>query len=196
MGALTSCAHRRGLQDEERCRSLTAEFDGVYVDYSRQRVTPQTMSLLGRLAEAADVKGKISAMAGGKHLNVTEDRAVGHMALRAPKGATMMIDGVNAVADVHAVLDRISDFAHKVRSGAWVGATGKPLTAVVSIGIGSYLGVEYVYEALRKDATAGEEGRRPDCCWDEGNGREGKGWLLLTLTLCAYCLWRNKIPCN
>lgn len=90
------------MQDADRCAKLAVEHEGVVLDFSRQRVTPETMTLLGRLAEAADVKGKIAAMAAGKHLNVTEDRAVGHLALRAPKGAKMMIDGVNAVDEVHA----------------------------------------------------------------------------------------------
>lgn len=162
---------------------LTAEYDGLLMDFSRQRVTPATMALLGRLAEAADVKGKIAALAAGKHLNVTEDRAVGHMALRAHKGATMMIDGVNAVADVHAVLDRIAAFSAAVRGGKWVGATGKPLTSVVSIGIGgSYLGVEFVYEALRKDPTAGA------CGWSwrgRGQGRVEEGWVGRRICACA-----------
>ena len=131
---------------------MTAEFHGILLDYSRQRVTPGTMDKLEALARAAGLQGKLGDLARGEHLNSTEDRAVGHMALRAPRGAVCMIDGANVVPAVHGVLDRIATFANAVRIGAHAGATGKKLTNVVSIGIGgSYLGVEFVAEALRCD---------------------------------------------
>lgn len=105
------------------------------------------------LAEATGLKEKLAAMAAGEHINVTEDRAVMHVALRAKPDATFTVDGKNVVPDVHAVLDRIRDFSDRVRSGAWKGVTGKPLTDIVSIGIGgSYLGPEFVFEALKKGA--------------------------------------------
>ena len=151
------------LKDEGRCAALTASVPGVHLDYSRQRVTSETMGLLHALASAAALPDKIAAMAGGVHINTTEDRAVGHIALRAPKTATFEVDGVNVVPAVHTVLDNISAFAEKVRTGAHVGATGKALTDVVSIGIGgSYLGPEFVFEALRHDAAgkAAAQGRR------------------------------------
>lgn len=144
--------HLRQLLNE---RTLTAEYDGIFVDYSRQRVTPETMKKLYELADAADLRGKIAAMQSGKHINITEDRSVLHMALRAPADAAITVDGVNVSADVHNVLGRIRTFTDAVRSGKHVGATGKPLKDIVSIGIGgSYLGVEFVYEALRADPTA------------------------------------------
>ena len=123
------------------------------------------MSLLLNLAEAAQVQQKIRAMTSGEHINTTEGRAVMHMALRAPKTSTFMVDGIDVVPAVHEVLGRINAFTDRVRSGAWKGATGKALTDVVSIGIGgSYLGVEFVAEALRRDISGGgaaaAEGRR------------------------------------
>jgi glucose-6-phosphate isomerase len=141
------------LQDSDRCKRLFVEFDGIAMDYSRQRVTAETMDLLVRLAEAANVKGKIADMASGKHINITENRAVGHMALRAPKDATMVIDGANVVPEVHSVLDRIHAFVAQVRDGKALGVTGKPLTDV---------GVEYVYESLRRESSsaAAAEGRK------------------------------------
>jgi glucose-6-phosphate isomerase len=125
-----------GPQDAERVGYLQAEFDGILLDYSRQRVTKETMAALFALADAAGLKDKIGAMAAGKHINVTENRAVGHMALRAPKGVAAHIDGKDVVPEVHEVLDRIAALARDVRSGARKGITGKPLTDVVSIGIG------------------------------------------------------------
>lgn len=233
------------LQDEDRSKVLQSEYDGIFMDFSRQRVTRETLDLLQKLAEKAALKDKIAAMAAGKHINVTEDRAVGHMALRAPadavstasfpedrlrvrsglplvlRGGTqgeerccwegqvpkavgwacshlsggqsgcllqrapallpritphctslfppdptplqvMHIDGVNVVPEVHSVLERIKAFSGKVRAGEFKGVTGKALKNVISVGIGgSYLGVEFVYEALRKESTAGAaaEGR-------------------------------------
>jgi len=141
------------LQDAKRCEALRAEVDGFVMDYSRQRVTAATMEKLHAFARATGLQDKIKAMAAGEHINVTEDRAVMHMALRAPKSKTgsFKVDGKDVVAPVHEVLDRIESFTEKVRSGEWKGATGKAQN-VVSIGIGgSYLGPEFVYEALRKD---------------------------------------------
>ena len=143
------------LQDDSRNASLVAAVPGVHLDFSRQRITQETMQLLLSMGQKAAVPEKIQAMAEGVHINTTEDRAVGHMALRAPKSKSITIDGADVVPSVHAVLDRIGSFAEKVRSGTHVGATGKALTDVVSIGIGgSYLGPEFAYEALRHDAVA------------------------------------------
>jgi glucose-6-phosphate isomerase len=143
------------IQDSDRVAALTAEHNGVYLDYSRQRVTGETMQLLYNLAEASNLRGKIDAMFSGKHVNNTEDRAVLHVASRAPREATIMVDGVNVVPDVHAVLDKIKAFTEKVRSGEWRGATGKPLTDVVAVGIGgSFLGPLFVCTALRTNPEA------------------------------------------
>ena len=162
--AAGSMPHLRDLlQDPARCAALVAAVPGLHLDLARQRVTAETMSLLFNLARAAAVPEKIAAMAAGAHLNATEDRAVGHIALRAPRGASIQIDGADVVPAVHAVLDRIAAFANKVRAGEHVGATGKPLTDVVSIGIGgSYLGPEFAFEALRHDPAgkAAAAGRR------------------------------------
>lgn len=148
------------LKDEARCAALTASIPGMHLDFSRQCVTLETMDLLQRLAQSSELPAKIAAMAGGVHINVTEDRAVGHIALRAPKGTVFEVDGSNVVPAVHAVLDRIAAFSQRVRSGTHVGATGKPLTDVVSIGIGgSYLGPEFVYEALRHDSEGAKEAK-------------------------------------
>lgn len=142
---------------------MFAEHTGIVLDYSRQRVTVDTMSKLHALARAAGVESKIAAMFKGEHLNVTEDRAVAHAALRSPKGTTFTVDGKDVVPDVNAVLDRVEAFSDAVRTGKRTGVTGKPLTDVVSIGIGgSYLGPEFVFEALRHegDAASAAEGRR------------------------------------
>ena len=123
-------------QDAERSKTLSTEFEGILLDFSRQRATTETFQLLLQLANAAGLKGKMQAMAAGAHINVTEDRAVGHMALRAPASASTIIDGVNVVPAVHEVLNHIHKFSASVRSGEWKGVTGKKLTDVVSIGIG------------------------------------------------------------
>ena len=136
---------------------------GLFLDYSRQRVTSETMRLLHALGAAAGLPEKIACMARGERINTTEDRAVGHIALRAPRAGACEVDGVDVAPAVHAVLDAIAAFSRKVRDGEHLGATGKPLTDVVSIGIGgSYLGPEFVYEALRHDAAgkAAAAGRR------------------------------------
>jgi glucose-6-phosphate isomerase len=148
--------HLRDLmKDSARCAAMTAEAEGIYLDYSRQNATSETVAKLFDLAKTADLKGRVAAMFRGDKINTTEDRAVLHVALRAPKGAKIVLDGVNVVDEVHGVLDKVRDFANRVRSGTWKGATGKTLTDIVSIGIGgSYLGPEFVHESFRTD---------PDC---------------------------------
>ncbi len=144
--------HLRNLfaADPQRGERLTLEAAGIYFDYSKHRVTDETLSLLVQLAEESGLRERIDAMFRGEHINVSEDRAVLHTALRAPKGATVRADGENVVPQVHAVLDRMSDFANRVRSGAWQGQTGKRIRNVVNIGIGgSDLGPVMAYEALR-----------------------------------------------
>jgi len=144
---------RELLADASRCAGMVASHEGITLDYSRQNMLPDTMDKLVALAEAAGVPQKRLQMRSGEHINATEDRAVMHIALRAPKDhAPIMVDGADAVQQVNEVLDKIKDFADRVRSGAWQGATGKKLVNVISIGIGgSYLGPEFVYEALRCD---------------------------------------------
>ena len=118
--------HLRDLiMDADRCEHLTAEYNGVYCDYSRQRVTDETMTKLYDLAEAADLKGKINSMFSGEAINTTEDRAVLHVATRAPRGKVINVDGKNVVPDVWETLDKINDFTEKVRNGEWLGATGR-----------------------------------------------------------------------
>ena len=144
--------HLRGLfkQDPKRGERLTAEAAGLYLDYSKNRVTDETLGLLLRLAEESGLRARIDAMFGGEKINVTEKRAVLHTALRAPRGASIMVDGEDVVPQVHAVLDKMSAFAERIRSGAWKGHTGKPIRNVVNIGIGgSDLGPVMAYEALR-----------------------------------------------
>jgi glucose-6-phosphate isomerase len=144
--------HLRTLfaEDATRGERLTAEAAGLYLDYSKNRVTDETLALLVRLAEESGLRGRIDAMFRGDKINVTEDRAVLHTALRAPRGASILVDGKNVVPDVHAVLDAMSAFANRVRSGEWKGHTGKRVRNVVNIGIGgSDLGPVMAYEALR-----------------------------------------------
>ena len=136
--------------DPERGTRLTAEAGDLYLDYSKNRVTGETMDLLMRLAERAGLRERIDAMFDGAHINVTEDRAVLHAALRLPRSARLVVDGQDVVADVHRVLDRMGDFADRVRRGDWVGATGRRIRNVVNIGIGgSDLGPAMAYDALR-----------------------------------------------
>ena len=145
-------AHLRDLfaADPGRGTRLTAEAVGIYLDYSKNRATDETLKLLLALATESDLKGRIAAMFGGEKINITENRAVLHTALRAAKGSTVDFDGKNVVPDVHAVLDAMSAFADRVRSGAWKGHTGKPIKTVVNIGIGgSDLGPVMANEALR-----------------------------------------------
>src|SRR5438552_6553628 len=136
--------------DGTRGERLTAEAVGIYLDYSKNRVTDETVTLLCRLAEECGLRERIDAMFRGDKINVTENRAVLHMALRAPRGTSIVVDGKNVVPDVHAVLDAMTDFANRVRSGAWKGHTGKRIRNVINIGIGgSDLGPVMAYEALR-----------------------------------------------
>lgn len=151
------------LSDESRTKSMTALHNNFYLDFSRQLITSQTFSLLCDLANGCKVPEKVSAMFAGEKLNTTENRAVLHVALRAPSSTSILVDGENVVPAVHEVLSSIRDFSNRVRSGEWLGATGKKLVDVIAIGIGgSYLGPEFVYEALRSDpdASATAEGRR------------------------------------
>ncbi|MCU0230518.1 MAG: glucose-6-phosphate isomerase, partial [Acidobacteria bacterium] len=144
--------HLRGLfrDDPGRGERLTAEAGGLFLDYSKNRVTDETLRLLVRLAEESGLAGRIDAMFRGEKINVTEGRAVLHVALRAPRGTTIEIDGRNVVPDVHEVLGRMAGFAERVRSGAWTGATRRPIRNVVNVGIGgSDLGPVMAYEALR-----------------------------------------------
>ena len=144
--------HLRKLfaDDPQRGERLTAEAVGLYLDYSKHRITSETLRLLLQLAEESGLRARIDAMFRGEKINVTEKRAVLHVALRAPKGASIMVDGENVVPQVHAVLDKMAAFADRVRSGAWQGHTGKPLKNIINIGIGgSDLGPVMAYEALR-----------------------------------------------
>ena len=136
--------------DPGRGTRLTAEGVGIYFDYSKHRVTDETLRLLLELAEQSGLRGRIDAMFSGERINITEKRAVLHTALRAPKGAVIKVDGENVVPGVHEVLDRMADFSKRVRSGAWKGHTGKRIVNVINIGIGgSDLGPVMAYEALR-----------------------------------------------
>jgi glucose-6-phosphate isomerase len=137
-------------EDAGRGERLVAEAAGIYLDYSKNRITDETLRLLLALAEQAGLRQRIDAMFRGDKINVSEKRAVLHVALRAPKGASILHDGQNVVPEVHAVLDKMSDFAERVRSGAWKGHTGRPIRNVINIGIGgSDLGPVMAYEALR-----------------------------------------------
>jgi glucose-6-phosphate isomerase len=144
--------HLRTLfdQDPKRGERLTAEAAGLYLDYSKNRITDETLDLLMQLAEESGLRARIDAMFSGEKINVTENRAVLHVALRAPRGTSIVVDGENVVPQVHAVLDKMSAFAERVRSGAWKGQTGRRIRNVINIGIGgSDLGPVMAYEALR-----------------------------------------------
>jgi glucose-6-phosphate isomerase len=144
--------HLRQLFAEEPMRgeALSVEAAGVYLDYSKNRITAETVKLLLQLAREAKLEENIDAMFGGEAINVSEKRAVLHVALRAPSGATIMHQGRNVVPDVHAVLEKMAGFAERIRGGAWKGHTGKPIRNVINIGIGgSDLGPVMAYEALR-----------------------------------------------
>ena len=137
-------------EDPDRGTRLTAEAGGLYLDYSKHRITDETIGLLIRLADECELRERIDAMFRGDRINVTEDRAVLHVALRAPEGTSISVGGKNVLPDVHQVLDRMADFAERVRGGEWKGYTGKPIRNVVNIGIGgSDLGPVMAYEALR-----------------------------------------------
>jgi glucose-6-phosphate isomerase len=144
--------HLRRLfaDDPRRGERLSAEAAGIFLDYSKNRITDETLALLVRLAQESGLRERIDAMFRGEKINTTENRAVLHVALRAPRGASIVVDGENVVPQVHAVLDRMADLANRVRSGAWKGHTGKRMRNVVSVGIGgSDLGPVMAYEALR-----------------------------------------------
>ena len=136
--------------DPNRGERMTAEDVGIYFDYSKHRITDETLSLLLQLAEESGLRARIHAMFRGDKINVTEKRAVLHVALRAPKGQSIVVDGEDVVPQVHAVLDKMADFSNRVRTGDWKGYTGKPIRNVINIGIGgSDLGPVMAYEALR-----------------------------------------------
>src|ERR1700756_2033189 len=144
--------HLRKLfaDDARRGERMTAEAVGLYLDYSKNRITDDTLKLLLQLAEESGLRARIDAMFSGEKINVTEKRAVLHVALRAPRGASVIVDGENVVPEVHAVLDKMADFSNRVRSGAWKGHTGKRIRNIINIGIGgSDLGPVMAYEALR-----------------------------------------------
>jgi glucose-6-phosphate isomerase len=144
--------HLRDLfeYDGERGRRYTAEAAGIYLDYSKNRITDETVQLLTQLAEESGLRQRIDAMFQGEKINRTENRAVLHVALRAPRGTSIVVDGKNVVPGVHEVLDRMSEFSNSVRSGVWKGHTGKRIRNIVNIGIGgSDLGPVMAYEALK-----------------------------------------------
>jgi len=137
-------------EDAKRAERFTVDAVGIFFDYSKNRITDETMKLLLQLAQESGLRGQIDAMFRGDKINVSEGRSVLHVALRAPRDATILHDGHNVVPDVHAVLDKMADFANRVRSGAWKGYTGKRIRNVINIGIGgSDLGPVMAYEALR-----------------------------------------------
>ena len=145
-------AHLRQLflDDPKRGERLTVEAGGIFLDYSKNRITNETLRLLVQLAEQCGLRYRIDSMFRGDRINITEDRAVLHVALRAPQTASIMVDGENVVPQVHAVLDKMADFSDRVRSGAWKGHTGQRIRNIVNIGIGgSDLGPVMAYEALR-----------------------------------------------
>jgi len=144
--------HLRQLfaEDGKRGERLAVEAAGIYLDYSKNRITDQTLRLLLQLAQECGLRDRIDAMFRGDKINVSEKRAVLHVALRAPRGASILHDGQNVVPDVHAVLDKMADFSQRLRSGAWKGHTGKRIRNVINIGIGgSDLGPVMAYEALK-----------------------------------------------
>jgi glucose-6-phosphate isomerase len=144
--------HLRDLfaTDSGRAERLTADAAGLYLDFSKNRITDETLTLLIQLAVESGLQDRIDAMFRGDRINITEDRAVLHVALRAPRGASILVDGENVVPEVHAVLDRMAEFCNRVRDGSWKGFTGKRIRNVVNVGIGgSDLGPVMAYEALR-----------------------------------------------
>jgi glucose-6-phosphate isomerase len=145
-------SHLRQLfaDDPKRGERMAVEAVGLYLDYSKNRVTDETLKLLVQLAEESGLRGRIDAMFSGEKINITEKRAVLHVALRAPRDASILVDGKNVVPEVHSVLDKMADFSNRVRSGAWKGHTGKRIRNVINIGIGgSDLGPVMAYEALK-----------------------------------------------
>jgi glucose-6-phosphate isomerase len=144
--------HLRNLfaDDPQRGERMTAEAAGIFLDYSKNRITDETLKLLIKLAEESGLRSRIDAMFRGDKINVTEKRAVLHVALRAPRGSSILVDGENVVPQVHAVLDKMAEFSNRVRNGDWKGHTGKRIRNVINIGIGgSDLGPVMAYEALK-----------------------------------------------
>jgi glucose-6-phosphate isomerase len=138
------------VDDSSRGERFTAETGGIFLDYSKNRITNETIKLLIQLAEESGLRAHIDAMFGGEKINITENRAVLHVALRAPKGESILVDGEDVVPTVHAVLDKMAGFAERVRGGTWRGHTGKRIRNVINIGIGgSDLGPVMAYEALK-----------------------------------------------
>src|SRR5689334_3818504 len=145
--------HLRQLfaDDPKRGDRFTLEAAGLYLDYSKIRITDQTVKLLLQLADECQLRARIDAMFRGEKINITENRAVLHVALRAPKNASIVVDGENVVPEVHKVLDHMGEFSNRIRSGEWKGHTGKRIKNVVNIGIGgSDLGPVMAYEALKQ----------------------------------------------
>ena len=144
--------HLRKLfaDDATRGERMVVDAVGIYFDYSKHRITDETLTLLLQLAEESGLRARIDAMFRGDKINVTEKRAVLHVALRAPKGQSIVVDGEDVVPQVHAVLDKMAGFSNRVRSEEWKGHTGKPIRNIINIGIGgSDLGPVMAYEALR-----------------------------------------------
>ena len=144
--------HLRKLfaDDPKRGERMTAEGAGLYLDYSKNRITAETLQLLLQLADESGLRRRIDAMFRGDKINITENRAVLHVALRAPIGASIVVDGENVVPEVHAVLDRMAALSNRLRSGEWKGHTGKRIRNVINVGIGgSDLGPVMAYEALK-----------------------------------------------
>ena len=144
--------HLRELfkNDPARGEKMTAEAAGLLLDYSKNRITDETFRLLLQLAEDSGLKERIEAMFVGEKINITEDRAVLHVALRAPAGASILVDGVNVVPQVHEVIEKMTGFATRIRSGSWKGYNGKQIRNIINIGIGgSDLGPVMAYEALK-----------------------------------------------
>src|SRR5437868_4037565 len=144
--------HLRKLfaDDATRGKRMTIDAVGLYLDYSKNRVTDETLKLLMQLAQESGLRERIDAMFRGDKINITENRAVLHVALRAPREASIVVDGENVVPQVHAVLDKMVDFSNRVRSGTWKGYTGKRIRNVINVGIGgSDLGPVMAYEALK-----------------------------------------------
>src|SRR5579864_8779322 len=149
---VVSKLHLRQLfaDDPKRGQRMALDAAGLYLDYSKNRVTDETLKLLLQLAAESGLRARIDAMFSGEKINITEKRAVLHVALRAPKDQSILVDGKNVVPEVHAVLDRMADFSNRVRSGEWKGHTGKRIRNVINIGIGgSDLGPVMAYEALK-----------------------------------------------
>jgi len=147
-----STEHLRTLfaADPQRGQRMTVDAVGLYLDYSKNRITDQTIKLLLQLAEESGLRARIEAMFRGEKINKTENRAVLHIALRAPRGTSIVLDGHDVVPDVHSVLDKMAGFSNRVRTGAWKGFTGKPIRNVINVGIGgSDLGPVMAYEALK-----------------------------------------------